>query len=223
MAKGNRKAAEKVILEWVGKIDPSGKNVDSYKAMFSKMSDTQFDDYMKAIEDGKDYVSVIVDNLNGSVVSTDNNLKVAKEMGHDFFHRIWVTDPATGTVYLTNEKYLVVDLPVRRQIQTLVNKISIPEDNKHIDDLTDQPTGVSKGSSLSLPEILVLYAQGHDRAIEELIKFRGGDLTAMNAMDRQILETGGTSLDAIASHGTRPTSTTTLATLLKGMHLDNNF
>mgnify|MGYP000994375955 FL=1 len=112
---------------------------------------------------------------------------------------------------------------MRRQIQTLVNKISIPEDNKHVDEMTDQPTGVSKGSSISFPEILVMYAAGHEKAIEEMIKVRGGDLKALQIMEKSIHETGGASLQVIGKAGTRVKSTETLAILMKGAHLDNNF
>ena len=219
---GDRKAAQEVILKWVGKLDPSGKSSAVYEEMFKGMSDKDFDAYMKAVEAGEDYISVICDNLNGKKVSTDNNLKVAKEMGHEFFQKLWLTDEATGQVYQTNDKYLIIHLPVRRQIQTLVNKISIPDDNRHLDEMTDQPVGVSKGSSMSQPEILALYAQGLEKSIEEMIKFRGGDLKAMNAMDKEILQTGGVKMEAIKVLGTRVKSTETLSTMLKAMHLDNN-
>lgn len=223
MAGKNRKAAEAVVLKWVGKIDPSGKNTKMYEDMFATMTDAQFDNWMTAIEQGKDYVSVIADNNTGSRITTDNNLKVAKEMGVHLFQRLWLTDSVTGVKYLTPVRYLVLDLPVRRQIQTLVNKVSIPEDNKHIDELTNQPTGPSKGSAISFPELQVLYAQGLDASIQELVKFRGGDEKGMAAMDKSIIETGGVSLEALRQLGTRAKATETLSVLLKGMHFDNNY
>lgn len=220
---GNRKAAEAIILKGLSLLDPSGKNTELTQAFFKNMSDQQFDNYMKAIEEGRDYVSLVYTNLQKSPITTDNNLEVAKKLNYDFFHRIWITDSATGMTYLTNQKHLVVDLPTRRQIQTLENKISIPEDNKHVDDLTDQPTGVSKGSALSFPEILVLHAQGNDKGIEEMIKYRGGDVKGMNALDKSIYETGGAKMESLEKLDTRVKSTETLTTLLKAMHIDNNF
>jgi hypothetical protein len=220
---GNRKAAEKIILEAMTLIDPSGDNTALMIGFFKTMTDKAFDLYMQAIENGTDYVSVVAPNLTQSKITTDNNLKVAKKLGVELFQRLWLTDNATGVEYLTNQKYLVVKLPVRRQIQTLENKMSIPEDNKHVDDLTDQPTGVSKGSSISFPELLVMYSQGNSRGIEELIKFRGGDIKAMQAMDKQIHESGGASLDSLGRLGTKVKSTQTLSVMMKGMHLDNNF
>jgi hypothetical protein len=220
---GNRKAAEKVILEWMNQIDPSGVNTKQYEQFFANMDDKAFDAYIEAIEKEEDYVSVTMPNLGDTKITTENNLKLGEKLGINFFQRIWYTDPATGVTALTPQKYLVVELPVRRQIQTLVNKISIPEDNKHVDEMTDQPTGVSKGSSISFPEILVMYAAGHEKAIEEMIKVRGGDLKALQIMEKSIHETGGASLQVIGKAGTRVKSTETLAILMKGAHLDNNF
>lgn len=219
---GNRKAAQKIIMEWIDKLDPSGKNAEMYTEMFKNMSDKQFDAYMKAIENGEDYVSMVMPNLVGKGITTENNMKVAKEMGYPFFQRLWLTDDSTGMVYRTNKRYLVMHLPVRRQIQTLVNKISIPEDNRHVDELTDQPVGVSKGSSLSLPELLVLYGQGMENGILEMIKFRGGDLKAMNAMDKEIIQSGSARMETISKLGTSVKSTQTLSIFFKAMHLDNN-
>lgn len=223
MAHGNRKAAEAEILKWVSEIDPSGTNTKLYKEVhFPRMTDDQFDRFMDAIEEGRDYVSVTAPNLTGCKINVANNLRVAKLMGHKFFHRVWKTDPTTGETFLSNQHYLVLQLPFRRQIQTLENKISIPEDNKHIDDLTDQPTGVSKGSSMSAPETLALLAQGCDAGLEELVHYRGGDLKGMVAMDRQLHESGRVSMRALNVLGTRAKASITLSSFLKGMHLDNN-
>ncbi|WP_201285368.1 hypothetical protein, partial [Klebsiella pneumoniae] len=90
--------------------------------------------------------------------------------------------------------YLVIDVPLRRQVQLLQSKATIPENNKHIDDLSGQSTGPSKGSKISFPELQVLFAQGLDSTITELIQFRGGDAKAFNAMNRAIIENGGVSI-----------------------------
>lgn len=222
MAK-NRKAAQAKILEMVKDLDPSGKNTAVYEDAFKRMNDAQFDNWMQAIEKNQDFVSLIVDNNNNNKVTIENNLKVAKKWGVKLFHRLWLTDPNTGMTYLTPLEYLVLHLPVRRQIQTLENKVSIPEDNKHVDELTGQPTGPSKGSSISFPELQVLYGRGLDWSIQELIKFRGGDEKGMREMEKSVISSGGVSLEALKQLGTRNRSTVTLSIFLKGMMLDNNF
>lgn len=219
----NRQQAEAKVFKWIDLIDPSGTNTKEYKTMFAKMSDDQFKVYMIKLRDKRDYVSIIIPNHKKSAVTVENNLKVAKMVGHNFFQRIWQVDPFTNLRYLSNPSYLVVYLPTRRQIQTLQNKISIPEDNTHVDELTDQPTGPSKGAAISQPEMLVLHSYGLDKGIDELMNIRAGNLTAMNAMDKQIRDVGGVSLARLKQMGTRVKSTQTLSDLLSAAHIRNNY
>lgn len=221
MANGNRKAATAEIIRIVEAIYPGGGNGKIYSEMLGKLDDDAFERYMDQLESGEEILFLIAPNLSDTKLTVENNLKVAKELGHEFFQRLWLTDPTTQRVYLTPQKYLVVDLPTRRQQQLLVKKIAIPQHNRSSDDLTGQPTGDSHGSSLSFPELQVMYAQGFDRNIEELIKFRGGDLKALRAMSQQLIETGAASQDAIKRTPTQVKSTQTLGTFLSGMHLAN--
>lgn len=222
MAK-NRTKATNLILEKIQLIDPSGTNQRLLKEMLGKLSNKEFDDWIERIRTRKDYIPIVMPNMSDSKISTVNNIKISKHFGVKFFQRIKYVDPSTGVTFLTPNEYLVVWLPVRIQIEALANKISIPDDNRHIDDLTDQPTGVSKGSALSFPELLVLHSQGHRTGILELIKVRGGDLKAMNEVHRQILTTGSGTVESVLNQGTKPTAVKTLATLMKGMHYGNNF
>ena len=221
---GNRQAATAEIIKWIDKLLPGSPNAKLYEDALGRMTNAEFDAFMLKLESGEATLSLVAPNLSEHKLSVERNLAVAKELGHEFFQRLWLTDAKTGVTYLTPVRYLVVDLPLRRQQQLLIKKISIPEDNRHVDELTGQPSGPSAGSKLSFPELQVLYAQGMDRTIEELIKFRGGDTKARQALDRQIVETGGASQDAIkkALPYTRVKSTETLGVLLKSMHLDNN-
>ena len=44
---GNRLAATAFILKYIDKIAPGGENKKIYEDLFSKMSDTDFDKFMK--------------------------------------------------------------------------------------------------------------------------------------------------------------------------------
>ena len=218
---GNRDAATKAILKYVEKILPGSPNTQMYKDLLGKLSDKAFDDYMKKLASGEETLYIVSPNLAKEKIDVQRNIEIAKELGHSFFEKLWLTDSQTGQTYLTPLEYFVVDLPVRRQVQLLVKKVSIPEDNKHLDQLTGQPTGPSKGSKISFPELQVLFAQGLEDTITELIKFRGGDEKAYNAMNRSIYATGGVSLKDLEKTPTKVKAVTTLSTLLKAMHLDN--
>jgi len=222
MALGNRAAAEAVVLKWVDEIVPGGSNVAMYKELFSKMTDEQFDQWIQQLEKRETYVRVIVPPMSEEQMSTERNLAIGKKLGVNFYQRCWLTDPVTGETTLTPKKYLCIHLPLRRQQQLLVKKISVPDDNRHLNELTGQVTGVSKGSSMSYPEWQIFFAKGLHYSGLELAKLRGGDLKAFAEMNRQISRSGTTNMSEILSENTRPESTLTLSSILKAMLLDNN-
>lgn len=210
--------AIKLLSKFAGKND----SVTEIEAMLNALSDDQFDAYMQKLLSGDEVIPYIVPNLGKVRLSVEKNLKIAEELKHEFFERLWLTDPATNQTYLTPEKYLVIDLPLKRLQQHLHKKIAIPEDNVHIDELTGQPTGASKGSGISFPELQILYSQNLQGPIRELFKFRGGDDEAYKALTREILSGGLPSMDAVDTGETRVRSTDVLQILMKAAHLDNN-
>ena len=219
---GNRKAAQAEILAGIEKILPGSENTRIYKELFDAMSDRQFDDLIQALEEKTKHLALVAPNLdNGPKLTLERNLAVGEEWGVPFFERIWI-DEGNGTPpYLSPIRYLVLLLPLRRQAQHLIKKVSIPEDNNTVDDFTGQPTGPSKGSKLSYPEIQILSAHDLDFTMRELLKYRGGDEKGFNAMNASISKTGAVSLQAIEPQAGKVKSTTTLSTLLTCAHLEN--
>lgn len=218
MAK-NRKPAETFILEYIEKIMPGSENTQIYKDMFATMTDEQFEEFITNIKEGKSNLAITAPNNHKFSLNLDRNFKIADELGHNFFQRIWIHSDGQRPTYLTPVPYMVVKLPLRRQAQLLVKKISIPEDNKSVDDLTGQPTGKSKGSKISYPEAQVLAALGLDSSLNELMKYRGGDLKGFDAMNRLIARNGEVQLDALEPYASGVESTKTLKTILTAMHL----
>jgi hypothetical protein len=221
---GNRKAAEDMLLnEVIEGILPGSINTQIYRDILKVMPDDEFDKWIDDLESGARYLAIIAPEKTGPSLSVERNLDLAETWGHKFFERIWM-DPQNGSPsYLSNDEYLLVDLPLKRQAQFLIKKISIPEDNRSIDTLTGQPTGKSKGSKISWPELQILAALGgFDNTITEFFKFRGGDLQGFNAMNHMIAQTGGVSLDSVGDLGTKVKSVQSLSTLLTSAHLRNS-
>ena len=218
---GNRKAATEELVRLIDAMMPGSPNTANTRARLEAMSDKQFDDYMSKLESGELAPTIVVPPLGKHKLSIERNLDIAESLGHNFFERVWMTDPTTGTEYLTPIPYLIVDLPLRRQQQLLVKKASIPDDNDHVDELTDQPTGVSKSSTMSFPEMQVLHGQGQEKIILELIKFRGGDTKAFNAMNKAIMQYGAVSIDQLSKMGTRVKATESVSAFLNAMHMDH--
>lgn len=218
---GNRKAAEEFCLNLLSRLDNNGPNRDIMAKRFSKMSDADFEAFVERIEKGEETLHLYVPNKGKHDVSVERNLEIAKEIGHEFFEQVWLTDPVTGQVYLTPQKLLTLHLMIRRQQQTGDKKISVPTHNRTVDDLTGQPTGDSKGASISFPEFQVLFSKNLDKSLEELVKVRGGDEAAFREHNRLIMQTGVGSLAALEGLNGQVKSTQSLGVFLNGMHLGN--
>lgn len=221
MAETDRKAAEKVVFDFLEGILPGSPNKQIYEEFFASMDDEAFKKYVDDVDAGRSHLVVIAPENAAVLLNFPRNLQYADSIGHSFYKRIWLTDPLSGSKYLSNDEYLVVRLPLKRQAQFLTEKISIPEDNLSINNLTGQATGKSKGSTISNPELQVLNALGLEYSSIEMIKFRGGDLIGFNAMNNQIFEGGQVSLETLDSMGTNVKALTTLSTILTSMHLSN--
>lgn len=218
---GNRKAAEQFVYNLMDGLEGGTSNSTLYRSLFKDMSNADFERWIKDLESGDSYLSIIVPNGGTFVLNTERTMKVGKAFGVEYFQRIRLTDPLTGEAHLSNKKYLVIDVPVRRQSQHLVKKMSMPENSRVIDHLTGQVTGPSKGGAISLPELLILNSKGMEYNLLELVKIRGGDNKAYRKMVESISETGSFSVEPLLNLGTKPTSTETLRALLLGIHLDN--
>ena len=94
--------------------------------------------------------------------------------------------------------------------------------NSSKDALTGQATGVSKGSTFSFLELQIMHGLGLDLQAEEYLKSRGGDSKAYQAIKDEVINTGTSSLETARNAGGKVTSTQSLSTLLKAMHINNN-
>lgn len=218
-ANPKRKEAENYILKWINELAPGNLNVKLYQELFAKMSDEAFHQLMVDIRDGKRFLCFIAPNFIKPEISVERNLEVAEQLGHRFHQRLWVDGHGSQPKYLTPIKHLVVDLTLRRASQLLIKKIRIPQHNRSVDLLTNQPTNESKGAKVSYTELQVLASLGIDDAIIELIKYRGGDERGFAALNASIARYGTASLKVLQNYASGVKSTQTLKTYLNACHL----
>lgn len=218
---GNRKAAEELCLSIVAKIIPDGSQVSIYKEFFARMKDKEFDAFIADLETGKQKLSIISENFSKTPPTTDNNLKIAKDLGHDFFTTLEYEGKNGIPTHITPIKYLVVDLPMRRASQLIIKKASIPKHQRVIDSLTGQPTGDSKGAQISYPELQLCAGMELDHSMIELMRDRGGDLKARAAYIGILNKYGSVSQNQLKNYGSGVVSTQTLKTMLTCIHLRN--
>lgn len=220
-----RKDVENFILKYIDKIfskSSSKANRELYEEMFKKMSNEEFDRFMEDLRDGRKVLSVIVPNNDSRFkIDVDNNINIAKELGYNFFQRLKVGKTTNTPAYTTPNEYLVLKLPVRRAQQLLTKKISIPTDNIHVDMLSGQVTGKSKGSKLSNVEMKILIGLGLRDSVKELMKTRGGDLGCAAAMDGMLVKHGTATQQNLEQYSTGVVSKQTLKAYFNAMHIRN--
>jgi hypothetical protein len=184
------------------------------------MTDSEFDLFMKQIRDNKAKLYVTLPNMLPTI-TTAELVQLAEDLDVKIFHKLWIKDPTTGKHMLTNEAHMVLKLPIRRQQQFLDKKMSVPDSDRKIDQLTGQVTSDDKSSALSNPEIQILYSRGLETTLMELIKVRGGDINAYGEFKRQMEETGEGELNMIDLNS-RTRSAVIAGVYMTGMHIGNN-
>ena len=149
-----RKSVQDKIYKVMNQLDPSGKNKKIYENMFTKMSDKDFDDYMKRIRSGEDvlhlYAANLVDDLPVAHVTN-----VAKANNVKIFERIRMYDVVNDCYYYTPKEYAVLQLPIRRMVQFADHKLTIAEGDSRVDMLTGQVVKPDKGAGLSTGRTIV--------------------------------------------------------------------
>ncbi len=218
---GNRKLAEKMILDFCKQVEPTGYNVKVFQEIFKDMSDKDFDRFMKGLKDKTMFLPLFKPLNEAEGLTIESVLKTAEKYKLEFFEKLIFTNKETGFSYKTPIDYLVVDMPYRRQSQTLIKKISVPDNNNTIDELTYQPTGESKGAKISYPELQVLIGMGLDNSLNELMRFRGGDRNGFSAYNAMFLRYGSANLKTLNNFSSGVESTKTLKVYLSALHLSN--
>lgn len=209
---------ENFIIDYISKLVTGPENVNLYKHLFNSMDNKEFHSFMEDLRDEKKFLSIIIPNGNNKIkVDVQNNMKLAKELGFEFFQKLHVTNDPALPDHLTPNEYMIIKLPVRRAAQLVSKKISIPTDNKSVDMFTGQVTGKSKGAMLTNPELQILLGLGLKDSIKELMKMRGGDTGEASAMNNMIFAQGQVSQRVAEGQSSEVTSKKTLKSYFNGM------
>lgn len=218
----NRKAMEEYILKAVRKMDVTGRTYNVLKEQFAKMDDKRFHLWYLDLKDKKDFVPIYMENhMDGKGITLEHALNVCEEYGVQIYQRYWYRNPATGIKALSNKPVPFIHLAVRRQIETLLNKMSVSENNDRVDTLTGQP--IDGASAITQPESLVYLEKGLDGSLVEKLKYRGGDIEGGRLFDKALIETGKVSTTQLMEqHNTSTRVVQTADIYLTGAHYENN-
>jgi len=219
--KKRRAKIEKLIYDTVQTIDPSGDNTKRWKGILEPMNDRQFAQFIQYLKEKKCQMNVVMPNMK-KVPKIANLLKAAQLVGYKTSHRLWLPDRTRpGKRYLTNEKYLVLEIPIRRAQQEWDKKLQVPSRDTHVDALSGQVIMDDKACHLSMPEIQSLSTRGLENTLNELVRVRGGDVMAYGDFNRQLQESGEARLGSLDPR-TRARASVISHVLLQAMMIDNN-
>lgn len=215
----NRKKIENKLFQLVNDLYPDPEYLAMLKAKIKAMSDKRFETFVRE----KELKLVTSPWKEGVKLDVSRALRFLEDNGRDPYQHITIEDEVTGIVYSPEKKYFVFTEPVKRVVQTLEHKRSIPTNFTHIDQRTDQLTGPSKGSRISNIEAQIINSQGdgYPNTLREFYKYRGGDSRALNAMNKLIYTQGEVSHSTLNSLGSRPKAVEVTSSYYTAQHFKN--
>lgn len=198
-----RKKAESQVYAVMDALDPSGTNTKRYKKLFSTMSDSKFENFMKCMFDD--------DNMNFTLeikefereVTIELVEKAAKVLGIELEEYIILPHISMSQEHpiVTKEKCITGYHIEKRMQQTNTKKNST---STHIDErsaTTGQVVGHDKNGRSSDQENIALTVLGASNALQEINGFRADGLQRKNYAYAQIAKTGECSLTDIEENG----------------------
>ena len=186
-----------MIYATVQKMDPSGDNTRRWQNIFASMNDKQFGEFIEHLRNKECQLNIVMPNMK-KVPKIPDLVDAANFVGLQLAHRIWLPDRTRpGKKFLTNEKYLVLEIPVRRAQQEWDKKLQVPSRDSHVD------------------------ARGLEKTLQEFVKVRGGDVIAYGDFKRQLEESGEAKCSSLDPR-TRARSGVLAHVLLQSMMIDNN-
>lgn len=224
-----REQTQKKILEFIKDIDPSGLNLAPWEYRFSKMTDKEFDDWMKAMYEDPEqtHLSIDLDQTSGKTdksINIDHIEKVAKKYNvklreYIAFPHLNPDDPSNPVV--TSTPVPVLAMYVRKMQQFLQHKNFNAGTIDHMNPLTGQVTGDSKAASIGDMQTSALVTTNQKDTIKEMLTIRSDNLPGKLRMLKMIEENGSVSYDDCNVNLADSQSLQTLRVFIRGACLDS--
>lgn len=224
MAVQNRAYIEKLIYDTFDALDPSGANTDRYRSLFSNMSDTEFERYMKNFlkDDNEQFVLDIVEFEHD--LKMDNCEKAAKVLGIPLMEYVYMPHLTMDKkrVIVSKEKCLVGYINVKRTQQLVQKKNGLSVSGEKLSATTGQVVDKDKNARDSDIEASMLVALGADQILKELHGPRADDPVMRRQMHQSIATKGYVLLDELESLPTNKVTLNTVNTFLLAMGLKSD-
>jgi hypothetical protein len=221
--KSNRQRAEALIYKVLNVLDKSGINVRKYKEFFGKMTDEQFDKYMKGFlkdEEENFYLEILPNKNEPTLQQIKGALDILKVPTDEyvFLRHDGHKDDPIRTAYKVPVGYITI----KRVQQILSKKNTYSLDIAQRNMKTGQVTGHDKIARISDIESYSLVAIGADSALKEFLGPRADNSTAKTDMYKDINLYGYSYLKDMGQDITENQTLNTLYVYLMGAGLGND-
>ncbi len=219
---GNREAFKKVYINGLKEVlayntEVRDKNIELFTRKIDSMSDKELDEFIDKLE-AREFVMPVTIPNGSNAMDYENNLALIEKHKIGFHKRVKIWRDGVAT--MSPIPRLIMEVPLKKPIQLLEKKRSIPIDQSNKNILTQQVTGSSKSMSITSPEIPLMAANGQVLSIKEGIKYRGGDVNAEIVLEK--LADMGMDIDqnVLERYSSGPEVNNTVKQILLSMHLD---
>ena len=221
ITKKKRLDMENLIYSVMDKLDPTGTNTKSYKAMFKPMSDSQFETFFKILfKDENSFLTL-------DVVDYERDLKIehvedaAKVLGIPLFEKIAIpyANMDKDNPIITKFEVPWGYIHVKRMQQMLSKKNTTSTDIGSRSAITGQVVGKDKNARDSDAENFALVTIDANDTLREFLGPRADDKVMKTEMYSEIARKGYTSLNGLTNDVENKTTLNTLDVFMMGMGL----
>ena len=185
-----RKKIEALVYKVFDQLDKTKANTKKYKDFFNKMTDREFDIWVKKFLEGDDNLQLEILPWKNEP-SMDDIQGCAKSIGLPLEEYVYFRHEGDkSTVTRSRSKCCVGYISVRRLQQILSKKNSYTTDISKRNSLTNTVTGASSVARNSDTENASLITLGSDHSIREMLGFRADDQNAKTLAYSQIAQNG---------------------------------
>lgn len=213
-----RKEMENLIYKVFSTLDPSEVNTNKYKAMFSSMSDNEFDKFFKNLFANEE-LYLVLDIVNYERDLTIENIEAAaKVLDVPLMEKVAMpfVNGNTDSPVLTKYEVPVGYLHIKRMQQILSKKNTTSTDISSRSALTGQVVNKDKNARESDAETFSLVTLGAEASLRELLGPRADDMTMKTEMYSEVSKKGYVSLDELTNNVENKTTLNTVDTYLLG-------
>lgn len=222
--KTKRKEIEDLFYKFFSILDPTGRNTKKYKEMFSSMSDTDFEKFMKRMcTDKKMYPSLDIVTYECEL-TMPNIKKAANFLNVPLFEYVMLphisSDPDNPIA--TRYKVPVGYIHIKRVQQMVRKKTGLSTEITQRDARTGQVVNDDKNARVNIDEGFCLLTYGANAAMKEFLSARADDMSMKEEMYSKIRTDGYVSLGDLHDRLENKTALNTLDVYLTCMGLQTD-